>query len=72
MTIDLFDGSSAYNHKKYRDLLAFLPDSFTKTLANEIAATSGISESTVDKFCKDQQGKSIIKVGRAQYQKIVK
>ena len=72
MTIGLFDGSSAYNHKKYRDLLAFLPDSFTKTLANEIAATSGISESTVDKFCKDQQGKSIIKVGRAQYQKIVK
>ena len=72
MTIDLFDGSSAYNHKKYRDFLAFLPDSFTKTLANEIAATSGISESTVDKFCKDQQGKSIIKVGRAQYQKIVK
>lgn len=72
MTIDLFDGNSAYNHKKYRDLLAFLPDSFTKTLANEIAATSGISESTVDKFCKDQQGKSIIKVGRAQYQKIVK
>lgn len=72
MTIDLFDGASAYNRKAYRDLLAFLPDSFTKTLANEIAATIGISESTVDKFCKDQQGKSIIKVGRAQYQKVVK
>ncbi len=72
MTIDLFDGASAYNRKAYRDLLAFLPDSFTKTLANEIAATIGISESTVDKFCKDQQGKSIVKVGRAQYQKVVK
>lgn len=71
-TIDLFDGAPAYNRKAYRDLLAFLPDSFTKTLANEIAATVGISESTVDKFCKDQQGKSIVKVGRGQYQKIVK
>ena len=71
-TIDLFDGAPAYNRKAYRDLLAFLPDSFTKTLANEIAATIGISESTVDKFCKDQQGKSIVKTGRGQYQKIVK
>ena len=69
-TIELFDESSISNHKKYRDLLALLPDFFSKTLANEIAATLDISESTVDKFCKKQQGKSIVKVGRGQYQKI--
>jgi hypothetical protein len=70
-TIDLLDTSLAPKHQKYKELLAFLPSSFSKTLANEIAATLGISESTVDKFCKDQQGRTVVKTGHGKYQKIV-
>ena len=70
-TIDLFDTAAAPKHHKYRELLAYLPSEFTKTFANEIAARIQISESTVDKFCKDQQGRTIVKIGHGRYQKIV-
>lgn len=71
-TIDLFDTATTPKHQKYRELLAFLPSDFSKTLVNEVAATLGISESTADKFCKDQQGRTIVKTGHGRYQKIVK
>ena len=70
-TIDLFESTLAPNHQKYKELMVLLPVSFTKSLANELAATLGISESTVDKFCKDQQGRTIVKVGHGKYQKTV-
>ena len=69
-TLDLLSFSSDNMSPKHKELLAFLPSSFSKSEANSIASTLGISESTVDKFCKEQQGITIRKTTYGTYEKI--
>ena len=69
-TLDLLSFSSDNISPKHKELLAFLPSSFTKSEANSVASTLGISESTVDKFCKEQQGITIRKTTYGTYEKI--
>lgn len=62
---------SAGIRKSFQLIYEKLPENFTKTLANEVARTLGFSDSIVDKFCKEQQGKTIVRLGFGQYQKMV-
>ena len=71
-TLDIIPYSNEAGSAKYRELLAFLPSSFTKSEANAIAEQLQISESTVDKFCKEQQGITIRKTAFGKYEKIPK
>ena len=71
-TLDIIPYSNEAGSVKYRELLAFLPSSFTKSEANAIAEQLQISESTVDKFCKDQQGITNRKTAFGKYEKIPK
>ncbi len=58
--------------KSFQMIYNQLPEKFTKTQANEVARTLGLSDSIVDKFCKEQQGKTIIRLGHGQYQKMLR
>ena len=69
-TLDIIPYSNEAGSSKYKELLAFLPSSFTKAEANAIAEQLQISESTVDKFCKEQQGVTIRKTAFGKYEKI--
>lgn len=62
---------SAGIRKSFQLIYEKLPENFTKALANEVARTLGFSDSIVDKFCKEQQGKTIVRLGFGQYQKMV-
>ena len=69
-TIDLMSHSTESNRQSYNAIFSRLPDVFTKAQANEVAQTLGFRDSIVDKFCKDMQGYTIIRLGHGQYQKI--
>lgn len=62
---------SAVTPKSFQQIYDQLPDKFTKTQANEVARALGFSDSIVDKFCKERQGKTIVRLGHGQYQKMV-
>ena len=62
---------SAVTSKSFQQIYDQLPDKFTKTQANEVARALGFSDSIVDKFCKERQGKTIVRLGHGQYQKMV-
>lgn len=62
---------SAGTPKSFQQIYDQLPDKFTKTQANEVARALGFSDSIVDKFCKERQGKTIVRLGHGQYQKMV-
>ena len=69
-TIDLMSHSTESNRQSYNAIFSRLPDVFTKAQANEVAQTLGFRDSIVDKFCKDMQGYTIIRLGHGQYQKM--
>ncbi len=71
-TVSLLSFSSESLSPKQRELFESLPPSFSKLEANTIAAKLGISESTVDKFCKSQQGITIRKTTFGTYEKLAK
>ena len=62
--------NSACSPKSFQMIYDRLPEKFTKTQANEVARTLGFSDSIVDKFCKERQGKTIVRLGHGQYQKV--
>ena len=62
---------SAVTSKSFQQIYDQLPDKFTKTQANEVARALGFSDSIVDKFCIERQGKTIVRLGHGQYQKMV-
>ena len=59
-TIELFSASAGMNQRAYKEIYDRLPVVFIKA-----------SDSIVDKFCKDMQGQSIIRLGHGRYQKMV-
>jgi len=70
-TIEALDASSKLTIQPMRKVLYdSLPDSFTKEEANATARKLGISESTVDKLCKDEIGHTLRSTGRGQYEKV--
>ena len=69
-TIDLMAPASTSNRQSYNAICSNLPAVFTKAQANEVAQALGFCDSIVDKFCKDMQGYTIIRLGRGQYQKM--
>ena len=70
-TLELFSVSAGSNQRAYNGIYDRLPAVFTKAQANEVAQVLGLSDSIVDKFCKDMQGQSIIRLGHGRYQKKV-
>ena len=70
-TLELFSTSAGLNQRAYREIFDRLPVVFVKAQANEVAQELGLSDSIVDKFCKDMQGQSIIRLGHGRYQKMV-
>ena len=69
-TIDLMSHSTESNRQSYNAIFSRLPDVFSKAQANEVAQVLGFRDSIVDKFCKDMQGYTIIRLGHGQYQKM--
>lgn len=69
-TVDALDTTSKLSiQPKRKQLFDALPDTFTKEEANALANKLGISESTVDKLCSDEIGRSLRSTGRGGYEK---
>lgn len=69
-TVDALDTTSKLSiQPKRKQLFDALPDTFTKEEANALANKLGISESTVDKLCSDEIGRSLRSTGRGGYVK---
>ena len=71
-TVESLGSMSKLSIQPKRQLLySSLPDIFTKEEANAVADKLGISESTVDKMCADEQGYTLRKTDRATYEKVL-